>query len=82
MKMDWWRACWRSKSGSGKGNETSQSQASSRSKYNKAGGRVTLWREKHGRVSRRPGTATAWHPELSGRSSHPPEKEKEKTKIR
>lgn len=64
MKMDWWRACWRSKSGSGKGNDTSQSEASSRSNYSKAGGRVTLRREKQGRVSRQPGMATAWHAEL------------------
>lgn len=76
MKMDWWRACWRSKSASGKGNETSQSQASSGSNYNKAEGRVTLWRETQGRAS----MATAWHTELSGRSSHPPERGKKNKK--
>lgn len=81
MKMDWWRACWRSKSGSGKGNETSQSESSSKSDYNKRGGRVTVWRKKQGRTSRQPGTAIAGHTALRVFSPTLPRKRNQK-KVR
>lgn len=75
MKIDWWRACWRSKSGPGKGNKTSQRQPSSRSNNNRAGGRVTAWRVKQDRV--RHGYCVA-HGALRAFSPRSPEGERER----
>lgn len=62
-----------------KENKISQSKLS-RSNYG-GEGRVTVWREKHGRAHRQPITATAWYSVLSGHAPSTPLRNKKKGKI-
>lgn len=81
MKIDWWRACWRSKSGPEKGNKISQRQASSKSNYIKAGRRVTAWRGKQDRVSRARHSYCAAHGALRSFSPSRAGEREKKAKI-